>query len=643
MTNPDQSDADVPASDNTEADHTRKDTHPETADHTRKDTHPETATHPEEGEVSSESYRKALLDSRYITGPPAWTRALAGTAGAAFSLGFGELMGGIFSDMPSLVDAIGKLVIEYTPGDVIEISIELLGSMQKTLLTTGIVLMSLLIGGVLGRFTTSQQRLATVLGFAVFGIVGGWAAARDPSSSDATSWRVGALAAILGIFVTLFLINRAAKVITTPKTPTTTTRPDTTPKTPTTTTRNSTKTSEFLHIRSKISAELTTRRTFLAWVGTTGAAAIALTGIGKKQRAVELIRDQTNLPPSTNPAPSGDASSTGDVSSTLDNSAIYNTVSPDSPVLDQVAALDTFDEIPDLTPYIVPNSQFYRIDTAPTPPKVDPNNWSLSITGMVDTPYELTFDEILDMDLSDYVITLSCVSNEIGGGLVGNAVWTGVPLHVILDRAGVQSDATQVVGRSVDGWTAGFPTDLVYDGRNAVLAVGMNGEPLPIRHGFPARLVIAGLYGYVSAVKWLKEIELTTWDGFDGYWVPRGWSKEGPMKTQSRIDVPRNNSRVKIGDPTPIAGVAWAPTRGISKVEVRIGEGEWMTCEIGEALGKESWVQWTCEWTPTETGEHRIQVRSTDGLGDLQGRGPVSRRPNGAEGWHAIKINAHTT
>ena len=285
---------------------------------------------------------------------------------------------------------------------------------------------------------------------------------------------------------------------------------------------------------------------------------------------------------------------------------------------------------------MTPNDDFYRIDTAFEVPQVDPGSWRLRFTGMVDNPYEITFDEIQAMDLTDHVITLSCVSNRVGGNLVGNAVWTGVPLSALLDRAGVQAGADQVVGRSVDDWTAGFPTPLVYDGRNAILAIGMNDQFLPTDHGFPARLVVAGLYGYVSAVKWIEEIHLTTWDGFDGYWVPRGWSKEGPMKTQSRIDVPVGRG-VVAGQPTPIAGIAWAPTRGIERVEVQIDGTEWLPCELGEALGDESWVQWYREWTPT-AGRHRIRVRATDGDGVTQSEQEVSPRPNGAEGWHTVNV-----
>ncbi|MCY4664785.1 MAG: molybdopterin-dependent oxidoreductase, partial [Acidimicrobiaceae bacterium] len=309
----------------------------------------------------------------------------------------------------------------------------------------------------------------------------------------------------------------------------------------------------------------------------------------------------------------------------------------------QVAHLDTLDdEVPGISPYVTPISpknEFYRIDTALTVPQVDPDQWRLRITGLVDNPYELTYQDIRAMRLADYVITLSCVSNQVGGRLVGNAVWTGVPLNVLLQRAGVQRGAQQIVGRSVDDFTAGFPTTLAYDGRNAILAIGMNNEPLPTRHGFPARIVVAGLYGYVSAVKWLEEIPLTSWDGFDGYWVPRGWSKQGPIKTQSRIDLPKDGARISSGRPTAVAGIAWAPTRGIERVEVKIGNEDWTSCRLGEVAGAESWVQWHREWTPAGGGRHQIQVRATDGSGYTQSSKSVRPRPNGAEGWHSIRVN----
>lgn len=291
-----------------------------------------------------------------------------------------------------------------------------------------------------------------------------------------------------------------------------------------------------------------------------------------------------------------------------------------------------------LSPILVPNEDFYRIDTALSIPRIDLQEWTLSITGMVDRPYTISFAELMDMRMVERDITLSCVSNQVGGGLVGNARWLGVPLTEILDRAGVADGAEQLVGRSVDDFTVGFPVEAAYDGREALVAVGMNDEPLPFEHGFPARLVVAGLYGYVSATKWLSEIELTTWDGFDAYWVPRGWAKEAPIKTQSRIDTPSTGSRLSQGA-NVVAGVAWAPTRGISKVEVQLGEdAPWVEAELSEPLSENAWLQWKVDWDAAETGRHIITCRATDGEGKLQTSEEVPPAPDGATGWHSRSV-----
>jgi hypothetical protein len=256
---------------------------------------------------------------------------------------------------------------------------------------------------------------------------------------------------------------------------------------------------------------------------------------------------------------------------------------------------------------------------------------------MVDKEIVLSYDDIASMPLVEKYATLSCVSNQVGDGLVGNALWTGVYLRDILDMAGVQSGAEQVVGRSIDGWTSGFPTEFAFDDRDAMLVIGMNREVLPANHGFPARLVVPGLYGYVSATKWITEIELTTWDAFDGYWIPRGWSKEGPIKTQSRIDRPRERSKVEAG-PFTLAGVAWAPTVGVDLVEVQIDGGEWQFAELSEPLSENSWIQWKLD-TVLDDGEHIVSVRATDATGFTQSPLEVSPAPNGAEGWHTIRFN----
>ena len=564
---------------------------------------------------------------------PGTTGALAGTAGAAVGLGFGELMEGAFETIPSLVVAVSELLSDYTPGDVVRFSISNFGASQKTLLTVGIVIVTLALGGALGRFAAWGRLRVTLAGFALFGLLGGWAAARNPISPAAGSWVVGLAAAVLAAGTTLLVVRLASgRAAAAAPTGMAAVEPDET-ATP---------------AASRPPAVVgTTRRSFFYAAGA-GAAALAMVGVGRSlrgQSAAEQFLEANALRPSPTTEPQAvSPSSTTTEPQAVAASTTSTTVAaePAGPsVQEQLAALDTLDDdVAGISSYVTPNDGFYRIDTAfGRVPQVDPGDWKLRFTGMVDNPYEITFDEIQAMDLSDHVITLSCVSNEVGGNLVGNAVWTGVPLSVLLDRAGVQPGADQVVGRSVDDWTAGFPTDVVYDGRNAVLAIGMNDEFLPTRHGFPARLVVAGLYGYVSAVKWIEEINLTTWDGFDGYWVPRGWSKEGPMKTQSRIDVPGRG--VVAGQPTPIAGIAWAPTRGIERVEVNIDDEGWLPCNLGEAVGDESWVQWHRQWTPT-AGRHRIQVRATDGDGETQGEREVPPAPNGAEGWHTVSVNVGT-
>ncbi len=294
--------------------------------------------------------------------------------------------------------------------------------------------------------------------------------------------------------------------------------------------------------------------------------------------------------------------------------------------------------IPGLSPVLTPNGAFYRIDTALLVPQVDVSAWTLTVGGDVARPLRLTYDDLLAMPQVEVDITLQCVSNEVGGDLVGTARWQGVLLADLLRAADAGDGADQVVGRSVDGFTAGFPMSVALDGRTALVAVGMNGEPLPAAHGYPARLVVPGLYGYVSATKWLTSIELTTLAGFDGYWVPRGWSKLGPIKIASRIDVPAPEAAVPAGDAV-VAGVAWAPTRGIGSVEIRIDDGAWQPAQLAPALSQDTWVQWRLSWR-AEPGEHVLTVRATADDGQVQTDVVATPRPDGATGLHAVRVRA---
>lgn len=293
-------------------------------------------------------------------------------------------------------------------------------------------------------------------------------------------------------------------------------------------------------------------------------------------------------------------------------------------------------KVTQLAPYVTPRSAFYRIDTALVVPQVDPATWQLRIHGRVRNPITLSFADLLARPLVERYVTLACVSNEVGGDLIGNARWLGVPLRDLLAEAEPQEGADQVVGRSVDGWTCGTPTAVLRDGRDALLAIGMNGEPLPIEHGFPARMVVPGLYGYVSACKWVTELELTSFADFDAYWVPRGWSALGPVKTQSRIDTPRRRNRLVAGE-VVVAGVAWAQHRGIRRVEVRVDEGPWQEADLAPTVSVDTWVQWSWRWDATP-GEHTLQVRATDATGETQTGRPAPVAPDGATGWHTVRV-----
>ncbi len=291
-------------------------------------------------------------------------------------------------------------------------------------------------------------------------------------------------------------------------------------------------------------------------------------------------------------------------------------------------------KLPGLPSFVTPNDEFYRIDTALSIPQVDAETWRLKLRGMVDRPRTITFAELLAMPMVERDITLTCVSNEVGGPLIGNARWLGVPLAPLLREAGIHPAADQLVMRSSDGWTCGSPVATLLDGRDALLAVGMNGQPLPIEHGFPVRVVVPGLYGYVSACKWLAELEVSSFAEFDAYWVRRGWSAQGPIKTSSRIDTPRG--RVRAG-PVQVAGVAWAQHRGIAKVEVQVGDGPWQEARLAAVPSSDTWRQWVHTWEATP-GEHRIRVRATDGTGQVQttARAPVA--PDGATGLHEVSV-----
>jgi DMSO/TMAO reductase YedYZ molybdopterin-dependent catalytic subunit len=298
-------------------------------------------------------------------------------------------------------------------------------------------------------------------------------------------------------------------------------------------------------------------------------------------------------------------------------------------------------DAPGMPKLITPAANFYLIDAALSSPRVDVNTWKLSVKGAVENPVSFSYKDLLDMPTRESDVTLSCVSNPVGGGLVSNGRWTGVLLSDVLKEAGVSREnisraSEQLVGRSVDGWTGGFKTELALDGRDALVAFGLNGNELPVKHGYPVRLVVPGVYGYVSATKWLTDIELTDWN-FDAYWIQRTWAKEGPVKTQSRIDTVEDGQQLKPGN-VPVGGVAWAPHRGIEKVEVSTDNGEsWNEARLASQLDPDTWRQYLYEWD-AKPGQYTLQVRATDGTGQTQPQKTAPPHPSGADGYHTMDV-----
>jgi len=350
------------------------------------------------------------------------------------------------------------------------------------------------------------------------------------------------------------------------------------------------------------------RRGFLRAAGGTAAVAVAAGGaarlLDRRQAAADASRAAVTIPAPASPAPA---------------------VPPGVEL-----------SVPGVPPFLTPPRRFYRVDTALVVPALRADRWSLRVHGMVDRELRLSFADLLARPLIERDITLNCVSNEVGGPYISTGRWVGAPLGPLLAEARIRPGADQVVSRSADGFTAGTPVATVLDGRDAMLAVALDGEPLPLEHGFPVRMLVPGLYGYVSATKWLVELELSTFAGYDAYWVRRGWAPRAPVKTASRIDTPGDGARVRAG-PVTVAGVAWAQHRGIRRVEVRVDSGDWRHTELAAADGVDTWRQWRWAWD-AGPGRHVLEVRATDGTGAVQTGVQRPPTPDGATGWHAIHV-----
>ena len=505
---------------------------------------------------------------------PIWTAPFAGLISALFALSIATLIA-VIINVETPLNAIGGEFIDHTPKWLKNFAIRIFATNNKAALKTGMLLtvscLALLAGSIARR-----RRIAGASIIAGFGVVGAIISLLRPSQNAAALLPslVGALAGCWLLTKLICVINENSKPLETPTTS-----------------------------RAPLGWD---RRRFLSTTGKVAIISTALAGTARvvSSKKISQVRDAApqSLPPIGN-----------------------NTVLPTTKI---PSATQIFDQ----TPFVTPNKDFYRIDTALSLPRVDINTWKLEIGGMVKTPLTLSYQDLLARPMVERTITICCVSNEVGGPYIGNAIWQGVLLADLLDEAGVDSRAEQIFNTSVDGWTCGFPVGAALDGRDAMIAIGMNGTALPLEHGYPVRLIVPGLYGYVSATKWLKSIDLTMWNQAEGYWIPLGWSRDAPIKTQSRIDVPRRDEKVVAGK-IAIAGVAWAQQRGIEKVEVRIDAGEWKLATLALDLNIDTWRQWKYE-SNLQPGEYKIQVRATDKTGATQTQEVSRPDPDGATGYH---------
>lgn len=523
--------------------------------------------------------------------------ALAGCAAAACAIAASELVAGIVPGAPSLVVAIGALAISLQPAGAKDIVVSLFGTNDKLALNLFVVLVALAIAAAAGIVGRRSFRWAATIFVVVGGIAYVAATAVDLAPAALALGNV-----LLAVAVAVIVLDRMLRAggLRAPSAASPAAPPTPAPDRRAMRSRDPRATAIAMPAWSR-------RRFVLASAGLLGASAV-VGGFGR------YLLDRghptgtpvsATLPPATEPAPA----------LTADES---------------IAA-------PGITPIVVSNDDFYRIDTALLVPQVDASTWQLKVTGMVDRPLQFSYPELLAMPLFEQYVTIACVSNTVGGNLVGNTVWTGVHLKAILAMAGIKPGATQIVGRSVDGFTVGFPTSWALDpAREPMIALGMNREPLPAAHGYPARLIVPGLYGYVSATKWLSEIELTTREAFDGYWIDLGWAKDGPILTQSRIDNPADGSTVPAGT-VQVDGLAWAPDRGITKVEISVDGGPWQQAELSRAISKATWVRWVVGWQATK-GQHTIAVRATDGTSTVQTAESTPPAPDGARGHHRISV-----
>jgi DMSO/TMAO reductase YedYZ molybdopterin-dependent catalytic subunit len=511
--------------------------------------------------------------------PDRRSAALVGVAAVAAALGVAELVALLTGPLTSPVVAVGGVVVDLVPEPVKQLAIDVFGTKDKLALQIGTLVLLAAAGAGLGVLAARRGWPVILVGVGLFTAIGAIAAVtrHDAAWTAVLPVLVGAMAAGAVLHLLLPGASEAGEG------------------------------SEAGEER-EASADVVSRRRLLYAGGAILALGAATAAVGHwyaTKRTVTRERAAVRLPEPASPAP------------------------PLPPDVDA--------SMPRLSPFVTPNQDFYLIDTALVVPQVTPDEWQLRIHGRVRNPLTITYAQLLSRPMIERYVTLCCVSNEVGGGLVGNARWLGVRVSDLLAEADPDPAADQVVSRSVDGFTAGTPTAVLRDGRDAMLAIGMNGVPLPIEHGFPVRMVVPGLYGYVSATKWLAELELTTFADFDAYWIKRGWAQKAPVKLQSRIDTPGAATPLRAG-PVMIAGVAWAQHNGVSAVEVRVDSGPWQQARLMPVPSIDTWRQWTVPWDAAP-GRHRLTVRAYDTAGVMQTEDERPVLPDGATGWHSVDVS----
>ncbi|MBO0609991.1 molybdopterin-dependent oxidoreductase [Myceligenerans salitolerans] len=533
--------------------------------------------------------------------------AVAGIVTGGLGLAVSELLSAVIAPGSSTIFAGGAAVVDVVPPWLKDFAVEWFGTADKAVLlgSMGVVLAA---GAALAGWLERRRAGTGVALLVLVGLAGAALAVTRPGATP-----LWAAPSLVGIGVAVPVLRAAVRALgTRPATPPA--RDDETDAAPGGRGADESRDAHAGSTTTPLDGAVPSapssapdRRRFLQLTGLAAAGALvalaASQAIGAGGRAVEAVRERFRLPGAARPA---------------------------DPV---PAGADL--SVEGVAPYVTPNDDFYRIDTALRVPEVDPSDWSLRVTGMVDEPFEIGWDELVALPMTEHHVTLACVSNAVGGDLIGNALWLGYPVRELLERARPQAGADMVLSRSVDGFTAGTPLEVLTDpDRTSLLAIGMNGEPLPTRHGFPARLVVPGLYGYVSATKWVTELKVTTFDEDEGYWTPRGWSALGPIKVQSRIDVPRGFANLGAGE-VVVAGVAWAQHVGIESVEVRADDGDWVPAELAESVGPDTWRQWRAVLDLDE-GDHTVSVRATNADGETQTDAEAPPAPDGATGHHTV-------